>query len=121
MRDQKAAVRGPRIGPEATVATDLRQVLAVQNLEEEAEPLLHFALPLLQHRWRRGDDDGADLPPGEQFAEDQAGLDGLAESGVIRDEEVDAREPQRTAAGAAVFRRASGTLSSGNHTLHPPR
>ena len=72
-------------------------VVAVEDLEDEAEALLELGLPLLEHRRRRRDDDRLRLLAQQQLARDQAGLDRLAEAGVVGDEEVDAREPQRLA------------------------
>ena len=46
---QEAAVRRPRVGAEAAFATDACQVLAVEDLEDEPEPLLHLGLPLFQN------------------------------------------------------------------------
>ena len=46
---QEAAVRRPRVGAEATFTTDACQVLAVEDLEDEPEPLLHLGLPLFQN------------------------------------------------------------------------
>ena len=48
--DEEAAVRRPWVGTEAAFAPNARQVLAVQNLEDQPEPLLHLGLPLFQHR-----------------------------------------------------------------------
>ena len=85
----------PGIHAESALAPHLRDVVPVQNLEHEPEALFHLGLPLLQHRRRRGHDDGLDLAPQQEFARDQAGFDRLAEAGVVRDEEVHAREAQR--------------------------
>ena len=88
-------MRRPWVGTKAAFATNARQVLPVQNLEDEPEPLLHLGLPLFQHRWGRGHDDGADFAAQEEFADDQACLDRLAQARVVRDEKVDSRELQR--------------------------
>ena len=57
VRDQEAAVRAPRVHAEAALAPHPRQVGAVEDLEDEAEALLELALPLLEDRRRRRDDD----------------------------------------------------------------
>ncbi len=97
VRDQEAAVRAPRVHAEAALAPHPRQVGAVEDLEHEAEALLELGLPLLEHRRRRRDDDGLRLLAQEQLARDQARLDRLAEAGVVGDEEIDARQPERLA------------------------
>ena len=97
VRDEEAAVRAPRVHAEAALAAHPRQVGAVEDLEHEAEALLELGLPLLEHRRRRRDDDRLGLLAQEQLARDQAGLDRLAEAGVVGDEEVDARQAQRLA------------------------
>jgi hypothetical protein len=43
----------------------------------------------------RGDHDQIAAPAQEKLAGDEAGLDGLAEAHVVRDEEIDPRQPQR--------------------------
>ena len=92
--DQEAAVGAPRVDPEAAFPAHAREIRSVENLEDESEAVLQLALPLLQHRGRRRDDDGVRLPAQEQLAGDEARLDGLAEPGVVGDEEVDARQPE---------------------------
>ena len=81
--------------PKAAFATDAGKVLAVQNLEDQPEPLLHLALPLLHHRWRCGHNDRSDLSAQEELADDQTGFDRLAQPRVVRDEQVDPRQPER--------------------------
>ena len=97
VRDQKPAVGAPRVDAEAPVPAHLRQVGAVQDHEQEAEALLHLPLPLLQHGCGGGDDHGARLLAQQQLAGDEAGLDGLAEAGVVGDEQVHAGEAKRLA------------------------
>ncbi len=87
----------PRVHAEAALAAHPRQVGAVEDLEHEAEALLELVLPLLEDRRRRGDDDGLRLLAQQQLAGDEARLDRLAEAGVVGDEEVDARQPERLA------------------------
>ena len=97
MRDQEAAVRAPRIDAEAPLPAHLRQVGAIKNHEQEAEAILHLRFPLLQHGCGGGHHHGARLLAQQQFAGDEAGLDGLAEAGVVGDEQVDPREAKRLA------------------------
>ena len=95
--DQKAAVGTPRVDPEAALPAHSREIRPVENLEYEPEAVLQLAFPLLQYRGRRRDDDGVRLPAQEQLAGDEARLDGLAEPGVVGNEKVDARQPERFA------------------------
>ena len=97
VRYDEAAVRAPRVDPEATLAAHLGQVGAVKNHEQKAEALLHLRLPLLHDGSGSRDDHGAGALAQQQFASDQAGLDGLAEARVVGDEQVDARHAQRLA------------------------
>ena len=95
--DQEPAVRAPRVDPEAALPTHSREIRPIENLEDKAEAVFQLPLPLLQHRGRRRDDDGVCLPTQQQLAGDEARLDGLAEPGVVGDEEVGARQPERLA------------------------
>ena len=95
VRHEEAAVGTPRVDPEASLLANPREIRAVEDHEEEAEALLHFGLPLLQHGRGRGDDDCLRLLAKQQLAGDESGLDGLAETGVVGDEEVDAGHPER--------------------------
>ena len=97
VRDEKAAVGAPRVDAEAPLLANAREVAAVENHEEEAEALLHLGLPLLQDGRGRGDHHRPGLLAQQQLAGDEAGLDGLAEAGVVGDEEVDARQAERLA------------------------
>ena len=97
VRDQEAAVRAPRIHAEAALPAHAGQVLAVETGEEQAETLLEFRLPLLEHRGRRGDHDLLRLLAQEQLAGDQARFDRLPEPGVVGDEQVDPGQAERLA------------------------
>ena len=72
---------------------------AVEDHEDKAEALLHLRLPLLQNGRRRSDHDRLRLFPQQQLARDEAGLDGLAEAGVVGDEEIHARQSEGLAQG----------------------
>ena len=97
--DQEAAVGGPGVHAVAAVEPHPGEVVPVEDLEAEAEALLHLRPPLLQHRGGGGNHDGAHLLPQQQFAGDQARLDGLAQPGVVGDEEPDAGHRHRQAKG----------------------
>ena len=90
-------MRLPWIGREPALATHPGQVLPVQDLEPETEPLFHLPLPLFKHRRRGRDDDRADLLAEQELTGDQAGLDGLPQSGVVGNEQVDPGELERLA------------------------
>ena len=97
VRDEKTAVRAPGVDPEAPLLADPREPAPVQNHEEEAEALLHLRLPLLENGRGRGDHDSFRLLAKQQLPGDEAGFDGLAEAGVVGDEEVHARHVERLA------------------------
>ena len=97
VRHEEPAVGHPRVDPEAALAPHARQVGAVENLEHQPETVLELALPLLEHRRRGRHDDGLRLAAQQQLAGDQPRLDGLPEPGVVGDEQVDPRQPQRLA------------------------
>ena len=94
---QKAAVGAPGVHAEAALAPHPRDVGAIENLEQEAEAVFEFRLPLFQHRGRRRYHDAPHFPPQQQFAGDEAGFDGFAEAGIVGDEEVHAGQQQRLA------------------------
>lgn len=93
-RDEESAVRGPRIYAVAALPPHAEDVIAVEHLEGQPEAGVELVAPLEQHRRRAGDDDLSHLLAQEQFAGDEAGLDGLAEADVVGDEEVDARQQE---------------------------
>ena len=97
VRHEEAAVGTPRVDPEAPLLANPGEIRAVEDHEEEAEALLHFGLPLLQHGRGSGDDDCLRLLAKQQLAGDESGLDGLAEAGVVGDEQVDAGHAERLA------------------------
>src|SRR5690606_16182739 len=86
--DQKARERGPRVDRVAPVATNTFDIVAVENLEAQAEACIEFVLPLAKHGWRAGNHDISDAAAEEQFGGDETGLNGLTETHVIGDEEV---------------------------------
>ena len=90
-----SGVRGEQDSSSGGPAPNAGQVVTVQNLEDEPEPLLHLPLPLFEHRWRRGHDDGSDLTPQKQFCGRSVRPRFFAQPRVVGDEEVDPREQQR--------------------------
>ena len=60
--------------------------LPVHDLERQRELVVEFVAPLVAKRRRGQDEHAADAPPEQQFGEDQAGLDGLAEADVVGDQ-----------------------------------
>ena len=88
-------MRRPGVDGEAPLAAHSGDVCAIEDREREPEARLHLVTPLLQHRRRTGDHDPIDPPAQQQLARDQAGLDRLAETDVVGDEEIDARQPER--------------------------
>ena len=97
VRDEEAGVGPPRVHAEPALAAHARQVITVEDLEDETEPLLELVLPLQEHRRRSGHDDVFARLAQQQLAGDQPGLDGLAQADVVGDEQVHARQPQRLA------------------------
>ncbi len=94
---QKAAVRAPRIHAEAALAPHPRQIGPVEQLEHEAKTLLELGLPLLKDRGWRRNHDGLGFFAKEKLAGDETSLDRLAETRVVGNEEVDARQAERLA------------------------
>ena len=87
----------PGVDPETPLLADSREIGPIQDHEEEAEALLHLRLPLLENRRGRSDHDSFRLLAKQQLPGDEAGFDGLAEAGVVGDEEVHARHVERLA------------------------
>src|ERR1039457_3420554 len=94
---QKAAVRAPRIHAEAALAPHPRKIGTVEQLEHKAKTFLELVFPLLQNRGWRCDHDGLGLFAKEKLAGDETCLDRLAETRVVGNEEVDARQAERLA------------------------
>ena len=59
LRNKKARERRPGVDGETVLLPHLVDVVAIENLEGEAESSLHLVLPLRQHRRRTSDDDFA--------------------------------------------------------------
>ena len=97
VRNQEAGDGRPRVDAVAALLPDALDVIAVEDLEDQAEALFQFVLPLQEHGGRTGDDDFLHATPEQQLAGDQSGFDGLAEAHVVRDEEIHARQQKRLA------------------------
>ena len=95
MRDYEGGTRVPHIDAEAMLALHRGDELAVDDPEGETELGAQFVLPLQGHGGGRGDQREIDAPAQQKLAQDQARFDGLAESNVVGDQEIDARQLQR--------------------------
>ena len=89
MRDEKSRVRAPGVDAKSSLAADSLHVLLVEDLESETEPNFQFIFPLDQHRRRAANDDFLRLLPQKQFSGNKPGFNGLAQTDVIGNEEVD--------------------------------
>jgi hypothetical protein len=92
--DDESPAALPGVGADAALAADPGDVLAVDDLEAQAEAALHLALPLQADGGGADDQDQVEALAEEQLLQDEAGLDGLAEADVVGDEGVRAREGQ---------------------------
>ena len=92
--DEKAGKGLPGVHAESPGAADLFQILAVEDLEGEAEAGFQLVPPLAEHRRRAGDDDGVDAAAQEKLAGNEAGFDGLPEADIVRDEQVHAGQEE---------------------------
>ena len=69
--------------------------VGVDDPEVEPELVAHLLAPLDLQAGRADDEDPAGSVAEDQFLGDQAGLDGLAETDVVGDQQVDARHLER--------------------------
>src|SRR5689334_19787156 len=84
----------PRVHPKPTLPPYTRDVVLVEYLECQPEPCLKLLFPLEQHgRWAT-DHDLFNLLAQQELARNQPGFDRLAQSDIIRDEKIDAWQPQ---------------------------
>ena len=93
-RRDHPGVAGPRVGPDPPAAPQLLDESGVDDLEVEAELLLHLDLPFELQRGGADDERGAGPVAEHQLLHDQAGLDGLAQADIVGDQQVDPRHPQ---------------------------
>lgn len=80
VRDDEARTGPPRVDAEPAGPTQVEEVVPVDYLEGEAELRGELAAPLLDHGRRRCDHDVVDSTSQQQLADDEAGLDRLAEA-----------------------------------------
>ncbi|WP_372499932.1 hypothetical protein [Streptomyces sudanensis] len=78
------------VGGRTVGAAQAGAVLGVHDGELQAELLGHLVAPLQGQSGGADDHDAAGPAAQEQFLDDEAGLDGLAEADVVGEEEVDA-------------------------------
>ena len=86
----QARMRSPRIGVDATLSTQLLDVARIDDPEIEAEFFQHLDAPLLLQRCGTDDQDGAGTVPQQHLLDDETCLDGLAQTDVVGDEQIDA-------------------------------
>ena len=60
----------------------------------QVEAVLQFALPLLDQVWRAQHGQAGDFAPVDEFAGNQPGLDGFADTHVVRNQQADGGQPQ---------------------------
>ena len=97
VRDDEARAGRPGIHGKAPKPPHLAYPLPVDDFERKTEFRFEFVLPLDRHRRRGRNDDEIDPAAQQQLARDETRLDCLTEPHVVRDQEVDARKPQRLA------------------------
>lgn len=79
------------VGVQAVGAADLSHQFGVDDGELKTELLAHLVLPLQREAGRADDDGGAGAVTQEQLLNHQTGLDGLAETDVVCEQQVSAR------------------------------
>jgi hypothetical protein len=99
MGDDEARTNAPRIGRKSARPPCVQEVLTVDDGEVEAEFLRQLVLPLQQHRRRRRDDDHLDATPQEQLSNDKSRFDGLTQTHVVCDQQIDAWQFERLGQG----------------------
>jgi hypothetical protein len=99
VRDDETRAGRPGVHGEAALAPQLAHAFAIDDVEGETELALELVLPLHDHRRRCGNHDQIDAPSQEKLARDKPGFDGFAETDVVRDQQIDARQPQGFAQG----------------------
>jgi len=92
VRDQETRVCRPGVNTETPFTPNLLHKVLIKDFEDEAEPGLKFITPLQQHRGRAGYHNLTDLLTHEQFARNESGLNGLAKTHIISNEQIDSGE-----------------------------
>ena len=98
MKSTEAMTRGsarPRVGAGFEPAAGFGDAFAVKDLELEAELRGEFRLPLLDDGRRADDQYPGGAAAGVEFAQDEAGFDGLAETNVVGNQQTRARQFER--------------------------
>ena len=110
VRDDETRPGGPWIDAEATQSAQVGDAFAIDDRKSQPEFGLEFVLPLQRHRWRCGYDREVDAPPQQQLAQDQRGLDRLAEADVV------GAQHRLTRGSLSAFRKddAEASISVGN-------
>jgi hypothetical protein len=87
VRDDEARVRAPGVELPPALAAARAEPLAVDDDEGEPEARVELVAPLGEHRRGRGHHHAAHALAQHELADDERGLDGLAEAHVVGDEE----------------------------------
>ena len=88
-------MRAPGIYAETPLTTNSFHVFLVEDFESEPESNFEFVLPLEEHRRRAADDDFLRLFTQKEFSGDKSRFNRLAQTDIVRNEEVDPWKPQR--------------------------
>ena len=94
-----AAERAPRVGVHAQAAAQTLGFRTVHDREPKRKLFPEFFLLLPAQRGRRQDQDPLDAAAQQQLGEDQSGLDSLAETDVVGQQQADAGHPERLQQG----------------------
>jgi hypothetical protein len=81
----------PRVGAGFEPVAGFGDTFAVEDLELEAELGGQFGLPLLENGRRADNQDPGGATAGVEFAQNEAGFDGLAESDIVGNQQPRAR------------------------------
>ncbi|OPZ41969.1 MAG: hypothetical protein BWY94_02264 [Actinobacteria bacterium ADurb.BinA094] len=95
VRGDDAAERPPWTRIHAETAPQRRRLVAVDEVEPQRELLPHLVAPLQAQRGRREDQHPPYASADQELAQNQSRLDGLAQSHVVGEQQVDARHAQR--------------------------
>jgi len=103
VRQDEARSRRPGVRAIPAPPPQFLQMAGIDDLEGEAELALQLVAPLAGHRGRSDDHGIVDPAAQQQLAQDQPGLDRLAQPHIVGDQQVDARQPQRLAQGEQLI------------------
>jgi hypothetical protein len=105
---REGRTRRPWIGSIAALASERREIFAIDQSERKTELCLKFVLPLPNHSSGGGHEDEIDPPPQKHFAENESRFHRLAGADIVCDQQVDPRVGARPSAAAEVGRRPDG-------------